>query len=143
MRMIISRKLCFLILLAAAGFSSRAQSATNISAFASAPPIRSVFVLPGNPHEGRDPFYPESLRPYASAAVATNVVAVDTLVIRGFSGTSDDRTVIINNHSFGVGDEGDVTTPAGRVHLRCLAIKANSVVVEANHQRRELTFSTE
>ena len=139
--MIISRKLCLLILLAAAGFSTRGQSATNSSA--SAAPILSVFVLPGNPHEGRDPFYPESTRPYASAAVATNVVAVDTLIIRGFSGTSDDRTVIINNHSFGVGDAGDVTTPAGRVHLRCLAINANSVVIEANHQRRELTFSTE
>ena len=139
--MIISKKLCFLILLAAAGFATRGQSATNSSA--SAVPIPSVFVLPSNPHEGRDPFYPESTRPYASAAVATNVVAVDTLIIRGFSGTSDDRTVIINNHSFGVGDEGDVTTPAGRVHLRCLAIKANSVVIEANHQRRELSFSTE
>jgi hypothetical protein len=139
--MIISRKLCFLILLAAAGFSTRGQSATNSSA--SAIPTPSVFVLPSNPHEGRDPFYPESTRPYASAAVATNVVAIDTLIIRGFSGTSDDRTVIINNHSFGVGDAGDVTTPAGRVHLRCLAIKANSVVIEVNHQRRELSFSTQ
>jgi hypothetical protein len=138
--MIISRKLCFLILLAAAGFSTSGQSATN--SLAAAAPILSVFVLPGNPHEGRDPFYPESSRPYASA-VTTNVVAADTLIIRGFSGTSDNRTVIINNHSFGVGDEGDVTTPAGRVHLRCLAIKANSVVIEANHQRRELSFSTQ
>jgi hypothetical protein len=139
--MIISRKLCFLILLAAAGFSTRGQSATNSSA--SAAPTPSVFVLPSNPHEGRDPFYPESSRPYTSAPAATNVVVIDTLVIRGSSGTADNRIVIINNHSFGVGDEGDVSTPAGRVHLRCLAIKANSVVIEANHQRRELSFSTE
>jgi hypothetical protein len=139
--MIISKKLCFLILLAAAGFATRGQSATNSSA--SAVPIPSVFVLPSNPHEGRDPFYPESSRPYASAPTATNIVVIDTLVIRGSSGTADNRIVIINNHSFGVGDEGDVATPAGRVHLRCLAIKANSVVIEANHQRRELSFSTE
>ena len=125
-------------MLAAAGISTRGQCATNSPA-----PAISAFVQPGNPREGRDPFYPESTRPYVTA-VATNTVApVAALTIRGFSGTSENRTVIINNHSFGVGDEGDVLTAAGRVHLRCLAIKSNSVVIEANHQRRELDFTTE
>jgi len=140
--MIISRTICFLLMLAAAGFSTRGLSATNTAAPAA--PILSAFVLPSNPQEGRDPFYPESTRPYIVSAAATNNVApAASLIIRGFSGTSENRTVIINNHSFGVGDEGDVLTAGGRVHIRCLAIKANGVVIEANHQLRELDFTTE
>lgn len=104
---------------------------------------RSVFLQPANPRQGRDPFFPESTRPYATAAVAFHTSPRLTLVVKGFSGTVGDRTVIINDHSFAEGDEGDVTVPGGRVHLRCLMIKANSVVVEANHQRREIGFTTE
>jgi hypothetical protein len=102
--------------------------------------IQSTFVMPTNPHEGRDPFFPESSRPYESA-IATHVAEVTTLVIKGFSGTPGNRMVIINNHTFGVGDEGDVLTSSGRVHIRCLDINPNGVVIEANSQRRELSFS--
>jgi len=140
--MINSRNFCFLLTLAAAGISTRGRSATNTPAPAA--PILSAFVLPSNPQQGRDPFYPESTRPYVvSAASTNNIVPVAALIIRGFSGTAENRTVIINNHSFGVGDEGDVLTAAGRVHVRCLAIKANGVVIEANHQLQELDFTTE
>jgi hypothetical protein len=137
-----SRKQIVLIsLVTAAGFSALGQTATSTNAIPVT--IPSVFVLPSSPQEGRDPFYPESTRPYITAMATKTVTVAATLTIRGFSGTADDRTVIINNHSFGVGDEGDVSTPTGRVHLRCLAINSNSVVVECDHQRRELTFSTE
>jgi hypothetical protein len=101
-----------------------------------------VFIMPSSPQEGRDPFYPESTRPYITS-VAHKILPVADLTIHGFSGTADNRTVIINNHSFGVGDEGDVITPSGRAHLRCLAINNNTVVIECDHQRRELTFSTQ
>jgi hypothetical protein len=103
----------------------------------------SVFVMPSNPQEGRDPFYPESTRPYASAVVAHAAPVTTTLTIRGFSGIPGHRMVIINNHTFGPGDEGDVLTESGRVHVRCIEIKANNVIVEVNHRRRELTFSTQ
>ena len=39
---------------------------------------------------------------------------------------------IINNHTFAVGDEGDVITPSGRVHLRCIDIQPGTVVIEVN-----------
>ncbi len=74
--------------------------------------------------------------------MAAHAAPVSTLAIKGFSGTAEDRTVIINNHSFAAGDEGDVLTPGGRVHIRCLVIKENTVIIEADHQRRELDFST-
>ncbi len=128
------------MLASAAAFSGLGQTA--ISTNAAPASIPSVFVMPNSPQEGRDPFYPESTRPYITA-VAHKLMPVVDLTIHGFSGTADNRTVIINNHSFGVGDEGDVITPGGRAHLRCLTINSNSVVIECDHQRRTLTFSTE
>lgn len=106
--------------------------------------IRSVFTLPANPNQGRDPFFPESNRPYAVAAAANPRVAdVSSLVVNGFSGPPSHRLVIINNHTFGVGDEGDVNTTVGRIHLRCLEISTNSVVIQVGGQRHELFYSNE
>jgi hypothetical protein len=100
---------------------------------------RSVFVLPTNPKEGRDPFFPNSTRPYEDAA-SKNPGDLSSLVLRGISGSVDHRLVIINNHTFGVGDEGDVITPHSRIHIRCVEIKDNSVVVESGGQRHELSY---
>lgn len=134
------KKYALLMLAAAAGFAALGENTLPLSATRAVQ--ESVFLQPENPREGRDPFYPESTRPYATA-VAAHAAPTATLEIKGFSGTADDRTVIINNHSFAAGDEGDVTTPAGRVHIHCLVIKDNSVIIEADHQRRELDFSTQ
>jgi hypothetical protein len=138
--MIISRKQLLLIVMAAASASALGQQTNSPAVETSMPP--SVFIMPTNPHEGRDPFFPESIRPYQSSVVVHVVPVLSTLMIRGFSGTPGNRMVIINNHSFGIGDEGDVLTAAGRVHIHCLEINDNSVVIEANDQRRELSFST-
>jgi len=102
---------------------------------------RSIFILPSDPREGRDPFFPDSTRPY-KIAVAANPRAADvtSLVVKGFSGSMDRRLVIINNHTFAAGDEGDVVTPGGRIHLSCLEIKTNSVVIEVGGQRHELFY---
>jgi len=103
--------------------------------------IRSVFVIPSDPQEGRDPFFPNSTRPYKVAAVATpRLEDVSSLVIKGFSGTGDQRLVIINNHTFAAGDEGDVETSSGRFHLSCVEVKSNSVVIEVGGQRHELFY---
>jgi hypothetical protein len=108
----------------------------------SSQPVHSSFNVPASAHEGHDPFFPESSRLYETA-VATHAAEITTLTVRGFSGTPGNRMVIINNHTFGVGDEGDVLTPSGRIHVRCLEINPNGVVIEANSQRRELNFSTQ
>ncbi len=139
--MIISRKYALLIALAAASATAIGQQVKSPAAKATT--IRSVFVQPASPSEGRDPFYPESTRPYVVAVVAQVVPLITTLQIKGFSGTPGNRMVIINNHSFGVGDEGDVLTSGGRLHVRCLEINGDNVVIEADHQRRELHFSGE
>jgi hypothetical protein len=100
----------------------------------------SVFILPANAEEGRDPFFPRSSRPYETAAAATtNSVEVTALVLKGFSGTPDHRLVIINNHTFAAGDEGDVIAEQGRIHVHCIEIKSRSVVIEVSGKYHELT----
>ena len=103
-------------------------------------PVKSVFVLPTNPNEGRDPFFPNSMRPYQDFA-PKRAVDLTTLVIKGFSEIAGHRYVIINNHTFAEGDEGDVITPGGRVHLRCLTVGIDSVMVESNGERHLLRFT--
>jgi hypothetical protein len=105
-------------------------------------PPRSVFTTPSESKEGRDPFFPDSARPYEAVAAATPRVAdVTSLVLKGFSGSLAHRLVIINNHTFAAGDEGDVVTPVGRLHLTCIEIKTNSVVIEVGGQRHELFYA--
>jgi len=104
--------------------------------------IRSVFVLPTNPSEGRDPFFPNSTRPYEVAmAGKPHVGDVSSLVLKGISGSADNRLAIINNHTFGVGDEQDLVTPQGRIHVRCVQIKNDTVVIESAGQRHELKYA--
>jgi hypothetical protein len=104
-------------------------------------PVKSVFILPTNPNEGRDPFFPNSMRPYQDFATPKKAVDLTSLEIKGFSEIAGHRYVIINNHTFAEGDEGDVLTPDGRVHLRCLTVGLDSVLVESNGERHMLRFT--
>lgn len=94
---------------------------------------------------GKDPFYPGSARLQRKTPVTqTNqVVAVAPEVrINGFSGNQARPLVIINNLTFGEGDEQMVTTAAGRAKVRCVEIRTQdqAVEIEINGQRRELKF---
>ena len=97
--------------------------------------ISSIFVMPAGTKDGRDPFFPESTRAFEAmiAATQTNRTAeITSLKVPGISGTAGNLLAIINNHTFAVGDEGDVLTPAGKIHLKCLQIAPTYVVVEVN-----------
>jgi hypothetical protein len=103
----------------------------------------SVFVMPADPKGGRDPFFPSSLRPYQTTpipGVKTTELNLDSLVMQGISGMPPHRLVIINKHTFAVGDYGEVSTSQGRLHLHCLEINADSVIIEVNGQRHELRY---
>lgn len=115
-------------------FGEPAKAAT---APAAAP--KSVFVMPVSPREGRDPFFPESTRPYEEAKPA-NSVDESSFVVKGLSVEHGHAMVIINNHTFAVGDEGDVLTSAGRVHLQLVAIRPTTAVIEVNGLRREINM---
>jgi hypothetical protein len=103
-------------------------------------PARSVFVMPAGVRDGRDPFYPESARPYEDAVAAKHTLDSSAFSVKGESIEHGRAMVIINNHTFAIGDEGDVLTTSGRVHVRLVEIRANMAVIEVNGSRRELTI---
>jgi hypothetical protein len=101
---------------------------------------RSVFILPANSNEGRDPFFPSSTRPYASAVPGQSSTDLSSLVMEGVSGAPPHRLVIINNVTFAVGDEAEVRTSQGRIRIHCLEITGTSAVVEADGQQQTLHY---
>lgn len=105
-------------------------------------PIQSVFIIPTSPAEGRDPFFPDSSRPYATPISPHSPTLQTSLSITGISRDNHNNYfAIIGNHTYGVGDEGDVKTSEGSIHIRCVEIKPTSVVVEVDGQLHELPFS--
>ena len=104
-------------------------------------PVRSVFVMPASVRDGRDPFFPESARPYEDAVATKRAVDVTSFTVKGLSVERGRAMVIINNHTFSVGDEGDVITTSGRVHIRLAAIRTGVAVIEVNGARRELSIA--
>ena len=105
---------------------------------------QSVFVIPNNPNEGRDPFFPQSTR-HNGESSKTDVastpapVATGSLTLKSIVG----GLAIINNHSFAPGEEGDVLVSNGqRQHIRLMEIKpkTQSVVVNVGSQSIELTL---
>lgn len=105
--------------------------------------VRSVFVMPNSPKEGRDPFFPDATSLYQTVAQTperphTNLA--DSLKLVGILGSSFAN---INGVTFAIGETAEVKTSAGPVSVRLLQIKTQdeSVVIEANGQRRELNTS--
>jgi hypothetical protein len=85
---------------------------------------QSVFIMPVNPKEGRDPFFPNSIRVYRDIPVKSpdGNQGIELLKINGIAGSGTNLIVTINNHNFAVGEEGEINTSQGRIHLRCIAI---------------------
>lgn len=104
-------------------------------------PARSVFVMPASPREGRDPFFPESPRPYEDSVTITNRTDASVITVKGLSIEHGRAMVIINNHTFAVGDEGDVLTGGGHVHLRLMEVRTDAAVIEINGSRREISIA--
>ena len=129
----------FLVMIAA----GPAVGAAPANPAAKAPPAHSVFAVPTNAGEGRDPFFPESSRVFQLAVINSKMVEINSLTVKGFYRDAKGALVIINNHTFAVGDEGDVKTSDGRVHIRCLEIRPNVVVIDINGQKHELNFKTQ
>jgi hypothetical protein len=105
---------------------------------------QSVFVMPTNPQEGRDPFFPRSTRPYATAVLirpnltnAPPVLQLD-LHLNGISGLAGKPLAIINSRTFEEGEEGDIISNGNHVRIRCLEIKADAAVIQIGAERRVL-----
>jgi len=103
---------------------------------------KSVFLIPTTPQQGKDPFFPHSTRLFTSVVVSTNplpapVVKIE-LKLTGISGTSARPLAIINNRTFEANEEGAVSTASGSLRIRCLEIRADSVLVQIGGEQRIL-----
>jgi hypothetical protein len=104
--------------------------------------VQSVFVLPDNSKEGRDPFFPSSLRPYRDRPAPGGATELSDIKLEGITRSHGNVFVIINDVTFGVGDDADVKTSTGnKIHVLCVQIKSDSVVIEADGQALTLTLS--
>lgn len=103
---------------------------------------KSIFTIPANPKQGRDPFFPESQRFVATVpttnAEPVSIVSPSALVLQGISGGAERRLAIINGRTLAEGEETEVSVNGTRIRFRCLEIKADVVVVEIGTERREL-----
>ena len=99
----------------------------------------SVFTIPSNFKEGRDPFFPSRQVTGVPTVKTTKTTAAPfKLVLSGMSGTKEKPLAMINNRTFEKGEEADIVAGSGRVRVRCVEIKDTSVIVELNGQRQEL-----
>lgn len=104
---------------------------------------QSTFQLPTSNKEGRDPFFPKSLRPFASATPTPNktVMPLTEFVLKALTPHGNPPTAMINNRVLAAGEEGEIKLPSGgKALIRLLEIKDESAVIEVAGQRIELRF---
>jgi hypothetical protein len=101
---------------------------------------QSVFNIPSQPSEGRNPFYPQSVIKVVVPKINkdNNPLDTTTLVLNGIT-SPPRRTAMINGRTFEPGEEGEVRTLAGnRVLIKVEEIKTESAIIVVGGQRREL-----
>jgi hypothetical protein len=134
------RNLAILLPMMVAGLSLRA--APMIVPASTNAPAQSVFTLPDSPKEGRDPFFPNSPRPYVESHQQNNTQPeLSALKLEGITGRGSRALAVINGETFAAGEESDVKTAGGKIHVRCMQIKTSSVVIEASGQILILALS--
>ena len=108
---------------------------------------RSEFSLPRKVAEGRDPFFPNSTRPYGAEAT-TKVVGESApeveFSLKGISGTAEQPLAIINTTTFTTGEENEVIIKSKRIRIRCWEINmtAGTVLIEYAGTRRQLKLQS-
>jgi hypothetical protein len=98
----------------------------------------SVFILPSNPKEGRNPFFPQSVA--AAPVIKSKEATVDTsaIVLNGIT-SPPKRTAMINGRTFEPGEEGEIRmSGGGKTLIKCVQITDDSAVILVNGVRREL-----
>ncbi len=120
---------------------------TNASP-AGANPLVGEFI--DDPKLGKDPFFPKSVRrlPAAPAAVPGGAPSEkvekpsvwSNLTLKAILGTKTRRLATVNRTTFGPGETAAVKFPGGSVRIKCVEIKSQSVIIEAEGEQRELFF---
>ncbi len=109
---------------------------------------KSEFTLPRKMTEGRDPFFPNSSRPYATETAVKptgdSPMPDFEFALQGISGSTEQPLAIINNTTFTTGEENDVIIKGKRIKIRCAEINmtAGTVLFEYGGSRRQLKLSS-
>lgn len=101
---------------------------------------QSVFNIPSQPTEGRNPFFPQSTAKVVLPPKVTpgNSVEPSSFVLNGIT-SPPKPTAMINGRTFGPGEEGEVRLPAGgKMLIKVEEIKSESAVIVVGGVRREL-----
>jgi hypothetical protein len=105
---------------------------------------QSTFVIPSQPSEGRNPFFPQSNNGFQAAPIArhkeTGAPDASAFVLNGIT-SPPRRTAMINGRTFEPGESGEVRLPNGsKALIKCEQIGNESAVILVNGQRREVRF---
>src|SRR5207244_2214608 len=92
---------------------------------------QSVFTIPSNPNEGRNPFFPRSTVVVTQPKSQTPInLDTSSLVLNGIT-SPPKRTAMINGRTFEIGEENEVKLPnGGKERIKCLEIKDDSAIIE-------------
>lgn len=118
---------------------AKADPSTNAPASTEIEIPQSVFVIPANAREGRNPFFPHSAAVQPIHKPKQQVLDGSSLVLNGI--TSRPRpSVMINGITFEKGEEHELRVPGGgKLKVRCEDIRQDSAVVVVNGvEQREL-----
>lgn len=103
---------------------------------------KSDFSIPTRAGDGRDPFFPLSRR----LVLDTNPTKTNdtvksapvSLTLKGISHTGQASFALINDKTFGVGEERDVAFGSAKIRVHCIEIREDSVLINVNGSRQEL-----
>ena len=122
-------------------------STNNAAALLPAEIPKSIFVIPSNPREGRNPFFPQAaVQPPPPDKTRTSgkqppKTDASLFVVNGITPVGPRITIIINNHTFEVGESAEIKLANGaKAMVKCLEIRADSVLIEVDGQKIELKF---
>jgi hypothetical protein len=128
-----------LVALSASAGPAPAPGAAPAASPTNAPPQdsllpQSAFDITSSPV--KDPFFPRSTRTQVISTPVTNAptITVASFVLKGLGGPPGHPLALINNRTIAVGEEAEVTTPAGKVKIYCVEIKGNTVTIRAENQ---------
>jgi len=120
--------------------SSKAPTASTNQVAPTLEIPQSVFVVPNNPREGRNPFFPGSHAELPQQTRPSQSVDASSFILNGIT-SPPKRTAMINGRTFEVGEEGEVRVPSGAKELiKCVEIGADSATIEFKGQRLTLRF---
>jgi hypothetical protein len=111
----------------------------NIRSVPEVPLPQSIFILPGQTGEGRNPFFPQSSMRVVIAEVTRDTPAESfSFVLNGIT-SPPRRTAMINGRTFEPGEEGEVRLPTGgKILIKCEEIRVESAIINVRGLRREL-----